>query len=75
MDRPSQVRERTAAGPDAVAWQSALVAQLHYDRSDIARISPGAAAAMDVVISLVMAAVRDPGSAAQLTATGNAERH
>jgi hypothetical protein len=42
---------------------AALIAQLYYDRADIARVSKAAAAAMDVVIVLVKAAIRAQSTA------------
>ena len=47
------------ARSDAISLEeaTALVAQLYYDRADVARISSAAAAAMDVAITLVKEAV------------------
>ena len=51
---------------------AALVAQLHYDRADVARISRAAAAAMDIVIAEIMGAadkLMTDGGAAKLDKT------
>ena len=56
-------------GPDHALWSrealAALVAQLHYDRADVARLSSAAAAAMDIVISEVTDAAESLLSARQ----------
>lgn len=48
--------------PDGTDWShemlTALIAQLHYDRADVARLSSAAATAMDIAIVEVMAVAR-----------------
>lgn len=55
--------------PNRAIWSretlAALVAQLHYDRADVARLSAAAAAAMDIVISEVVDAAETLLSARQ----------
>lgn len=55
MGQRWEENEHAIAGdPEAV-----LLAQLRYDRADIARISDAAALAMDVVIGMVVAALNE----------------